>query len=174
MITQEDYSIKVGRQVSASVLGSSFGLILFWIIAFVWIGSVSNASSFFFVFLILSFFILLIVISAVYNIFYLKLYSYSLDEKNLVIKSGIIARSEKTLPFSKIQHIIINRSFMQRIFGVSTVLIQTAAQDYVPQSRGRNANLYVGPNIPGVLPEDAEKIRDYINKYVLASKKADL
>ncbi len=130
---------------------------------------------FIFVILVLGFFVFIILVNLVYNLLYLNAISYSVTDVQFGLKGGIIARYEKILPYSKIQHAIITRSFMQRVMGLSTIVIQTASPAdggmAFRYGRNRNQDPFAGsPRIPGLDKDDAEKLRDYIIARVLQSK----
>jgi membrane protein YdbS with pleckstrin-like domain len=59
---------------------------------------------------------------------YLKMRSYRIElvPQGVVLESGILTRSHETLLFSKIQDILIQRSVLERLLGLSTVVIQNA------------------------------------------------
>lgn len=176
MITQEDYPIKIGRQIFSNIFGNLISMSILIIIGIIF-SIYSNADGWFMfteIIFIVCFFALFMVLSLTVSALALYFVSYSLDGKNLIIKSGIIARSEKILPFSKVQHVVITQSLSQRILGVATLMIQTAGQDYFVSNQQGNKNQFMGPNITGIYLKDAQKLRDVIIKNVLASKKADL
>ena len=117
-----------------------------------------------------------IIIGMLWTLLYLNSIKYSLDNKNLTFKGGVISRFEKVIPYSKIQHAIIYESFWQRVLGLSSVSIETARESGVAPNYGtiiygtRNATtMPTGPFIPDLNKEDAKKLKDYIisisNKY---------
>ncbi len=167
------YPINVGRQlwsqVATSLASYFFSIIVVAIAMIVELGSLGL----FFILPLMGFLILMLVISIIYTALYLNAISYSVEDKQFGMKGGIIARYEKVLPYSKIQHIILTRSLMQRIMGLSSIIIQTAApnQGINYSSGSRNKDPFAGsPRIPGLNSEDAEKLRDYIIAQVLRSK----
>ncbi len=78
-----------------------------------------------------------------------------------------MSRSEKILPYSKIQHVIILQGFWERQFGIANVKIQTARPSVIAQ-KGRVIS--DSPVIPALLKEDAVKIRDYMMDVVNRTK----
>ncbi len=103
-----------------------------------------------------------------YEIIYILMINYSLDNKNLVFKGGVISKFEKIIPYSKIQHAIIYESFWQRIFGLASVSIETAREagtsiawntQYRNQS---NIKRGTGPYIPDLSKGDAERLKNDI------------
>lgn len=56
----------------------------------------------------------------VYQYFYFKRYFYDIEGDNLIIRKGVIAYREVTLPFSKITDIYVDRDIMDAISGYPT------------------------------------------------------
>ncbi len=114
-----------------------------------------------------------LIISIIWDFLYLNSIEYSLDNKNLTFKGGIISRFEKVIPYSKIQHAIIYESFWQRVLGLSSVSIETARESGYTQNgynQQKTIQTRIGPFIPDLNKEDAEKLKNYIisvsnNKY---------
>ncbi len=169
-MTDNPYPIYIGRQAFSEIANAKNGISII-VLAIVLSSKVSfNAS--FIILSFLGFFIFFLLVVLVYNLLYLNAISYSITNAEFNLKGGIIARFEKILPYSKIQHTIITRSFMQRIMGLSTVVVQTASPEVVSNySRNRNQDPFAGsPRIPGLDLEDAKKLRSYIITQVLKSK----
>ena len=56
-----------------------------------------------------------------YHILYFFSYSYDVDEKNIHIKKGVVAKKEITLPFAKITDVYIDQDILDVIFGLYDV-----------------------------------------------------
>lgn len=54
-------------------------------------------------------------------------FSYAIHEGHLLIKSGIITRTNRTIPLSKIQNINVKKTLVHRVFGLVDLQIETAA-----------------------------------------------
>jgi len=93
--------------------------------------------------LILSFFLLL-------SFMGYKHKGYALRERDIIFKKGWIWRSATVVPFNRIQHTEIEQGPIERAFGLSKLKIFTAG--------GASSDL----KIPGLLPETANKLKDYI------------
>lgn len=107
----------------------------------------------------------LLIIGMVWNLLYLNSIEYSLDNKNLTFKGGVISRFEKIIPYSKIQHVIIYESFWQRVLGLSSVSIETARESGYAQNAYGQQNIIkirTGPFIPDLNTEEAKKLKNYI------------
>ena len=119
----------------------------------------------------LLFLFLFFILPLLYNLIYLSKLKYTLTNVEFILKGGIISRFERVLPYSKIQHVIITRRFIQKVMGLSTIVIQTAgSQTVVNHHQSGNKHMFSGPSIPGLNVSDAEKLRDYLIAQVLRSK----
>jgi membrane protein YdbS with pleckstrin-like domain len=77
-------------------------------------------------------------------------WGYVLGEDELVVKHGLMIRKLTIVPFGRVQHTDIARGPLQRMFGIATLVLNTAG------TRGAAVRL------PGLLHEDAEAMRDHI------------
>jgi len=68
------------------------------------------------------------------HLMYQKRY-YWITNKRVILKKGIIGYTLDSVPFNRISDVIISRSFLERIFGFGSVLLQTLAGQY--SFRGR-------------------------------------
>ncbi|MGB3080895.1 MAG: PH domain-containing protein [Saprospiraceae bacterium] len=75
---------------------------------------------------------------------------YALREKDVSYKSGWLWRSMTTVPFNRVQHCDIRQGLIDRRFGLSKLTIYTAG--------GQSTDLM----IPGLLPENAERLKNFI------------
>lgn len=75
---------------------------------------------------------------------------YRLDSDELWIASGLLVRTETVVPLKRVQHIDVSQGPIERIFGVTRLLLHTA---------GTMNSLVV---LPGLARETAEAIRDEI------------
>jgi putative membrane protein len=81
------------------------------------------------------------------NFYYFK---YLLTNKELVIHSGILSKKQRNIPLERIQNVNITQNFIQRIFGISKVQIETAGDasaegvlDSVKTSRANEIKLII-------------------------------
>jgi uncharacterized membrane protein YdbT with pleckstrin-like domain len=98
-----------------------------------------------------------------YDYLYVKSIEYYLDENNLVLKGGVISRFEKVLPYSRIQHVIIQESFWQRILGLASVSIETARETGIYVGYRKYRTVEKSPTIPDLNLEYAKKLKDQIS-----------
>lgn len=79
---------------------------------------------------------------------------YLLREKDISYRTGLIFHHITTVPLVRIQHSEVSQGPLQRLFDLATVKIYTAG--------GSTSDIA----IPGLHPEDAQKIKEYINQMV--------
>jgi membrane protein YdbS with pleckstrin-like domain len=79
---------------------------------------------------------------------------YQLRQHDISYRTGYIFRSTTTVPLVRIQHSEVTQGPLQRLFDLATVKIYTAG--------GQQSDL----SVPGLLPAEAYKLRDFINNTV--------
>lgn len=60
-----------------------------------------------------------------YEFLYYKTYFYDIDDKNVIIRKGVVARTEVTLPFSKITDVFVDQDVLDVFFGLCDLHIST-------------------------------------------------
>jgi len=131
---------------SSVILAGSFGAIS-WLIAIV-------------SFLVLVTFIL--IMAEVYARLSYKFWNYEIGEDNIRLERGIIWKRYSNVPYERIQNVDIHRGIIARIFGFSSLLIQTAG--YSMPVNMRAGGYHSEGYIPAVEENQAEKIREHILK----------
>ncbi len=119
---------------------------------------------------ILIFWILIVILSVfsqmIYHILYFLTYYYEMDEKNLVIRKGVIVRREITLPFNKITDVYVDQDVMDVLFGIYDVYLSTPTAESLKYA-----------HIDGVTRKGSQKLRelvlDAINRESSKSKSSD-
>ena len=104
--------------------------------------------------------LLIIVISEIYATMSYNRWFYEFTGSNLKVERGIIWKKYSNIPYERVQNVDIQRGILARIFGFSSVMIQTAGMSYSP--RGARAEGY----IPAVTPKKAEEIREFLMKKI--------
>jgi membrane protein YdbS with pleckstrin-like domain len=79
-------------------------------------------------------------------------FHYALEDENITIRSGIIAKSVRNIRYGVIQDVLINQGLLDRILGLSSLTIENAAQGGLKIT------------IPGLLDADAKTMKQLIQK----------
>ena len=91
---------------------------------------------------------------------YWKNYSFELQDDRIVIKRGVIGKRTANIPYERIQNVNIWKGILERIYGLSTVRIETAGGvQFGGGGYGTMLSLAEG-TIQGL--EDPEVITEYI------------
>jgi membrane protein YdbS with pleckstrin-like domain len=85
-------------------------------------------------------------------------YRFDMVAQGITLEKGLLSKSHETLLFQKIQDIVIRRSVLERLFGLSTLVIQNAMGQ--PEV------------IPGLDAREAMEFRDEILRRVTSSDRA--
>ncbi len=121
------------------------------------------------------------IVYPVINALRLACFSYSLDEKFLTVKQGIISRQDRHLPYAVIQDVTMQRDLGDRILGLASVSVHNASQagtaiDQYGNASGRFLGMTVAGrrnrsriemigfrgnmvHIPGLKPSDAQALK---------------
>ena len=85
------------------------------------------------------------------NIMYVKRSGYALREQDIIFKRGFLFERTTVVPFNRIQHVSVERSFLDKILKISTVKVFTAG--------GSGSDI----NIPGINPDTATSVKEEIS-----------
>jgi membrane protein YdbS with pleckstrin-like domain len=101
-----------------------------------------------------------------------KNYSFELLDDKIVVRSGVIGRRKVMIPYERIQNVNVQKGVLERIFGVSSIQIETAGSAGMP-GNGAGYGLYAFKSlaegtIQGIT--DTEPIEKFIMKKIRASK----
>lgn len=79
-------------------------------------------------------------------------FGFSLREDDLLLQSGVIFQRRSAIPHNRIQHVETRQGPIERVFGLSRVLVFTAS------------GMAADGAIPGLLQADAEALRDELSR----------
>ena len=98
----------------------------------------------------------LIAINVVFALFWPALeynaYRYTVRDQDLLVQSGVLFRRWSSIPHNRIQHVDTRQGPFERVFGLSRLLVFTAA--------GMSAD----GSIPGLRTEEAARHRDLLSR----------
>lgn len=86
-------------------------------------------------------------------------YRYSLSQDTFNKEYGVIMKQYVSIPYARIQNVDIQRTLLDRLFGLSTIRIQTAGASGIVGSEGL---------LPGISKDDAFVLREDLLKKVHA------
>ncbi len=129
----------------------SIYLIVVCILTFGWLIPRSPVLFTDYIYLIFIFMSFLLAAYCAYQICYIKKYFYNITDKFLIIRKGVFAPKEITVPLNRIQDIYVDQDIMDRLLNIYDVHISTATK-----TSGLRAH------IDGVDRKNAEALREYI------------
>ncbi|MEK6875276.1 MAG: PH domain-containing protein [Nanoarchaeota archaeon] len=104
--------------------------------------------------------LLVIIIGEIYARMSYNRWFYEFTNTNLKLERGIIWKRYSNIPYERVQNVDIQRGVIARIFGFSSINIQTAGYSMPARGLGGTTEGY----IPAVSIEDAERIREFVIK----------
>ena len=87
---------------------------------------------------------------------------FALRAQDILFRRGVIFRREVSIPFNRVQHCEIKQGPIERMFNLKTLEIFTAG--------GQASDL----SIPGLLPDEAQQIKDFVIKNASRHEQDDL
>ncbi|MHA1519721.1 MAG: PH domain-containing protein [Promethearchaeota archaeon] len=161
----------VTREMIGSALGSLFvGLVIYGIGWFIILVSTDDGNPVnrnvlwpIIYGIILGMVILINVLTYIFNIVYLRNFSYEFSKKFIIIRYGVFTKTKTTIPYSRIQNIAVYQNIRDRLLNIYTVKIETAGSSAATASSQKGM---VRPEgyIPGV--KDPTHLENMINKLV--------
>ena len=98
----------------------------------------------------------MVAINIVFTLFWPALeynaFRYAVREQDLLVQTGVLFRRWSAIPHNRIQHVDTRQGPLERVFGLSRLLVFTAA--------GMSAD----GSIPGLRSEEAERLRDLLSR----------
>ncbi len=91
---------------------------------------------------------LLLLHAAVYPPFWYRAWRYAVREHDVLLRHGVIWRTQRSIPRRRIQHVDVQSGPIDRAYGLADLTLYTAGADDEENQ------------IPGLLVEEAEALRD--------------
>lgn len=67
-----------------------------------------------------------LVLALAYQLLYYRRFEYELDEDTLDIRSGVLSRRVREIPYRRVQNVDVSRNVVQRALGIAEVRVETA------------------------------------------------
>lgn len=156
-----------------------------------------GTSEFFLIILsIFGYWLVFLTAELIYNFLKRKFFHFELAEDSLIVRSGIVARQERHMPYSRFQNVLVKQDLLDRVFGIKQVIIENASGSGDMAVPNNNVNLFslgrlpqkssldtLGGSgnsitVPGLLATDAEELKvailDIMVKHVKNDKNSGL
>jgi membrane protein YdbS with pleckstrin-like domain len=73
--------------------------------------------------------VLMLLTEPVYEYYYWARYFYDMDEHNIVVRKGVFAQKEITIPFSRITDVYVDQDLLDVLFGLYDVHVSTPTEE---------------------------------------------
>jgi len=157
------WQFRIGGYFLFGFLGIFFGI---WIIApliGLFLGLIGSSSILPVVLLsIFGYIIFVIIVSEIYAQMSYNRWFYEFTDEGLRLERRINLKKFCNVPYERIQNVDVHRGIIARMFGFSTVMIQTAGFSGPAGAEG---------NIPAVEMKHAEEIRNFVMKKITSRRK---
>ena len=127
IITEKNYPVQ-GLWVFKSILGYLFVLLIFFVLYFLTssrLGETGKNSA-------INFYLIIIIAFAIFHLIVTILrranFHYSIEDKFLTLKQGILSKQQRHIPYGVIQNLFVKQDLFDRIFGLASLTIENASQ----------------------------------------------
>ncbi|MDP2967235.1 MAG: PH domain-containing protein [bacterium] len=167
IITEKDYPVQ-GLWVFKSIRGFLLTLIilvLFFLISNSYENLFSSKN------VMLNFYLVIIIASVIFHFIVTILkranFHYSIEEKFLTLKQGILSKQQRYIPYGVIQNLFVKQDLFDRIFGLASLTIENASQGAGIGTQQRQQVEMVGfsgnaVSIPGLTKQNAETLKEIV------------
>jgi putative membrane protein len=101
--------------------------------------------------------IIVIIASSIYQIIWFKNFYYEFSNKSGLIRSQVISSNNTYIYYDRIQNINVTQGMLDRIFGLNSVTIETAAD-----TGASRRNVKPRKRIEGLTGDDAETLKNFL------------
>lgn len=85
-----------------------------------------------------------LIFSAVFFFLWVVSFQFSIEDKHITLKQGILSKRERHIPYGTIQNLLIEQDILDRILGLASLTIENASQG------AGNTNKINGPKFLGI------------------------
>ncbi|MFC7045936.1 PH domain-containing protein [Halobacteriaceae archaeon GCM10025711] len=104
---------------------------------------------------------LVVAVGGVFAVLRYRIWGFELRDDSLFISRGVLTRVRTVVPFVRVQHVDTQRGPVERVVGLSSVVVYTAG------SRGADVT------IPGLTPERADALQERLRRLAIESEAED-
>ncbi|GAB3663334.1 PH domain-containing protein [Halopiger thermotolerans] len=105
--------------------------------------------------------VLVLLLGAAYAVRLYQVWQFELQADALYLERGVVTFVETAVPFVRVQHVDTQFGPIERVFGLSSVVVYTAGS--------RNADV----RIPGLTPDRARELQDTLRELAVESEAED-
>src|SRR3989338_9322075 len=149
-ITERTYPIE-GKWIFKSTMGSV--IIILFLTPFFLFGLTSLKLG-----PILIIFIALIPFSLIAAFLQKANFHYTIEDKFITLKQGILSKQQRHIPYGVIQNIFVKQDLFDRFFGLASLTVENASQGAGSQTAGTR-QIFGMVNIPGLAEQNAQALR---------------
>lgn len=106
-------------------------------------------------------FVLVALLGGAFAVLRYRVFRFEVREDTLFIQRGVLTRVRTVVPYVRVQHVDTQRGPLERVVGLSTVVVYTAG------SRGADVS------IPGLTPERADDLQASLRELAIESEPDD-
>lgn len=106
-------------------------------------------------------FALVAVLGVVRSVLRYRSWAYVVREESLFLRRGVFTHVQTVVPYVRVQHIDTRRSALERLLGLSSLVVYTAG------SRGADVR------IPGLTPDRATALQSRLKRLAIVSEEED-
>ncbi|MFB6254405.1 MAG: PH domain-containing protein [Halobacteriaceae archaeon] len=105
--------------------------------------------------------LVIFVLGVVHSIYRYRSWEFDIQDDALFLHHGVLTLVDTSVPYVRVQHVDTQRGPLSRLVGLSNVVVYTAG------SRGADVT------IPGLRPERATELREYLRDLAIESEQGD-
>ncbi len=94
---------------------------------------------FFIIYAICAFVVMLMCFAFIY--FYVPTISYEIGDQDVIVRKGLITRTEQVVPYRTITNVDVKRGLIERWMGLGSIVLHTAGYSGTSEAEGRLAGL---------------------------------
>ena len=163
------------KWIASEIISNILGSFIWTAIIYIWIGRAfldgfsPNGYDFgTLIFWVLVVIVLIVAFRLIGLALFMSKYKFEFNQEFIYYRTGVIAISEKHIPYNTVQDVNIKQGIIDRMFGLADVMIENAAQaQFVPQGRYGTKFAFQGVTIQGVSLADANHITDVLRGILL-------
>ena len=91
-------------------------------------------------------FFLVLIIDTAWKLLWRHFFHFKFLPEYIMLKTGVVSRQEKHMPYKSIQNVVLQQGILDRLLGISNVVIENAAQEMVrvgKTTRMQNSNIII-------------------------------